>query len=58
MVGGTIFGYCSMGNPMREIPPNRTITIEITIAMVGCLMKKEDISVNQQVTAEVKLIRM
>ena len=37
-----------MGSPIRDRPPSRIITIEMTMAMVGCLMKKLDMALNHE----------
>ena len=39
-VGGTISGYCAMGSPDMATTPRSTVTMEITIATIGRLMKK------------------
>ena len=42
MLGGTMFGYYSMGSDIMEREPMITMMIEITMAIMGCLMKNLD----------------
>ena len=37
-----MFGYCAIGNPMRQIEPTITIKMAMTIATIGRLMKNSD----------------
>ena len=39
MLGGAIFGYCSMGSETRPMNPNNTMVIEITVESTGLFMK-------------------
>jgi hypothetical protein len=44
-VGGVISGYWAMGNTPTETAPAMTITMEMTLAKMGCSMKNlENIS--------------
>ena len=36
-----MFGNCAMGRPSIETNPSRTVTIAMTMATIGRLMKKE-----------------
>ncbi len=40
IIGGTISGYCAMGNPRIATTPSSTMMIDITIATIGRLTKK------------------
>src|ERR1700716_2917703 len=42
--GGMICGNCAIGRPSSETIPSRTVTIAITIATIGLLMKKRDMA--------------
>ena len=39
-IGGTISGYCAIGRLCIATAPSSTVTMEITIATIGRLMKK------------------
>ena len=38
MVGGAMFGYCSIGSDMSPMNPRITITMEITVESTGRLI--------------------
>jgi hypothetical protein len=39
MLGGAIFGYCSIGSETSPMKPSSTIRIEITVESTGRLIK-------------------
>ena len=40
--GGTMLGYCATGRLRKETTPTITMTMEITMATIGRLMKNLD----------------
>ena len=43
MVTGAISGYREIGKPSMQMMPSIVVTMEITPAIIGCLMKNGDI---------------